>query len=332
MTVIDIHTHILSEAMIASLQKAAPSLRLQLKPIDRDTSLLEIADMLPNSFPRKGWDVEQRLTDMDSAGVDMHLLCNIPHTFLYEEDAALTATTSALLNDSIAALVRQHPERFRGLATVPMQSPELAIVELRRAMSELGLAGLHVGSNVAGRNLDDPALEAFWQVASELGAFVLVHPHRVAAGERLKSYYLANLIGNPLETTIAAASLVFGGVVERHRGIRFCMAHGGGFVPYQAGRFQHGWRVRPEPKARLKGDPQSSLATLCYDTVVHADQALEFLVGSVGASRVYLGSDYPYDMGYYDGVGQVGRLAIPQSERDLILGGNAAPLLDSRRA
>jgi aminocarboxymuconate-semialdehyde decarboxylase len=332
MTVIDIHTHVFTEAMIASMQKEAPSLRLQLKPIDHDSAVLEIADIVQNPFPRKAWDLEQRFADMDAAGVDMHLVCNVPHTFLYEEDASLAAATSAILNDSISALVRQHPKRLRGLSTLPMQAPELAARELRHAMSELGLIGVHVGSNVEGRNLDDPALEPVWQAAGELRAFILVHPHRIAARDRMKSYYLTNLIGNPLETTIAAASLVFGGVVERHPGIRFVLAHGGGFVPYQAGRFQHGWNVRPEPKVRLKGDPQASLARLCYDTILHSDETLAFLVGSAGASRVYLGSDYPFDMGYYDGVGQVGRLPIPQPERDLILGGNVAPLFQSEQA
>src|ERR687895_14791 len=148
MTVIDIHTHVFTEAMIASMQRTAPSLRLQLKPIDRDSAVLEIADIVQNPFPRQAWDLEQRFADMDASGVDMHLICNVPHTFLYEENASLAAATSTILNDSIAALVRQHPKRFRGLATVPMQSPDLAAQELRRAMRELGLIGLQVGSNI----------------------------------------------------------------------------------------------------------------------------------------------------------------------------------------
>src|SRR4029079_6451304 len=122
MTVIDIHTHVFTEAMIAAVEKAAPSLKCQLKPIDRDTAMLGMVDVERNSFPRKGWDIEQRLADMDAAGVDIHLLCTIPYTVLSDDDAAVAAATSTLLNDSIAALVRQHPNRFRGLATVPMQS------------------------------------------------------------------------------------------------------------------------------------------------------------------------------------------------------------------
>ena len=331
MTVIDIHTHVFTEAMVASMQKEAPSLRLQLKPIDKDSAVLEIADIVQNPFPRQAWDLEQRFEDMDAAGVDMHLVCNVPHTFLYEEDASLAAATSAILNESTAALCKQHPKRLRGLATIPMQSPELAVRELRRAMGELGLVGLHVGSNVDGRNLDDPALEPVWQAAGELGAFILVHPHKIAARERMKSYYLTNLIGNPLETTLAAASLVFGGVVERHPGITFCLAHGGGFVPYQVGRLIHGWSVRPEPKLRLKGDPKASLDRLCFDTILHADAPLAFLVGEAGASRVYLGSDYPFDMGYQGGVDQIRRLKIAEAERKLILGDNMAPRFEVKQ-
>jgi aminocarboxymuconate-semialdehyde decarboxylase len=206
---------------------------------------------------------------MEAMEVDTQLVSNVPQTFLYDQEPALTAATSALLNEAISGLVREHPDRFRGLATLPMQTPERAAAELRRAMRGLGLKGAHIGSNVQGRNLDDPALEPVWQAADELGAFMLVHPYNIVGRERMKSYYLQNLIGNPLETTIAAASLVFGSVIERHPRIRFCFAHGGGFAPYQAGRFRHGWKVRPEGKAHLKDGPAASLDRLLYDTILH---------------------------------------------------------------
>jgi aminocarboxymuconate-semialdehyde decarboxylase len=149
----------------------------------------------------------------------------------------------------------------------------------------------------------------------------------VAGADRLKSYYLTNLIGNPLDTSIAIASLVFGGVLERHPALTFCFSHGGGFIPYQAGRLAHGWNVRSEPKARLATSPEASLARLTYDTILHSKAALEFLVGSVGPSRVMLGSDYPFDMGTLDCVRQVRALAIPEADRASVLGDRARALL-----
>src|SRR5437763_8960580 len=174
-----------------------------------------------------------------------------------------------------------------------MQAPKLAADELRHAMGKLGLRGVHIGSNVAGKNLDDPELEPVWATAAELGAFILLHPINVAGADRLSSYYLTNLIGNPLDTTIAAACLVFSGVMERHPQLKICLAHGGGFVPYQAGRLVHGWQVRTEPKRKLTKPPTDSLKRFYFDTIVHSKEALEFLVDTAGADQVLLGSDYP---------------------------------------
>jgi aminocarboxymuconate-semialdehyde decarboxylase len=194
-------------------------------------------------------------------------------------------------------------------------------------MRVLDLRGAQIGSNIAGKNLDDPALEPVWATAAELGAFILVHPINVAGMDRLSSYYLNNLIGNPLDTTIAAACLVFGGVLERHPTLKICLAHGGGFVPYQAGRFEHGWHVRTEPKKKLKKPPTESLDRFYFDTIVHSKAVLEFLVGRAGAGRVMLGSDYPFDMGMPDGVRQVRGLSIPVADQAVILGGGAQALL-----
>ena len=324
---IDVHAHILTEEMIRLMQKEAPSVAPQLRRLDERSAVLEVAGIMQRPFPREAWDLEWRFRDMEKYQVDIQLLSNGPQTFLYEQDASVAATFAAIQNDQIAALVGQYPDRFQGLATLPLQAPERAAEELRRAMGSLGLRGVHIGSNVQGRNLDDPNLEPIWAVAQEFGAFVLVHPHKIAAGDRLKSYYFKNLIGNPLETTIAAASLVFGGVLERYPRIHFCFSHGGGFVPYQAGRFVHGWTVRPESKEFLDKGPSESLGRIYYDTILHSKAALQFLIGSAGASHVLLGSDYPFDMGYFDGVRQVRSLPISESDQALILGDSARTLL-----
>ena len=325
---INVHAHILAEETMALMRKEAPRIGPRMERIDDDFAVLDVAGSRYRPFPRGGWDMQRRLSDMDAAGVDAQIVCNTPQTFLYNQDPSLTATLAGLQNDEIAKAVAANPKRLIGLATLPMQAAALAGDELRRAVRSLGLKGAQIGSNVNGRNLDDPTLEPLWTVANELRAFIMVHPTQVAGADRLGSYYLVNLIGNPLDTTIAAACLVFGGVVARYPGIRFLMVHGGGFVPYQAGRFRHGWQVRPEPRTALKVPPDAALDRLYFDTIVHSQSALEFLVSSAGASRVLLGSDYPYDMGTLDCVRQVRALSLAEPDKATILGGTARALLD----
>ena len=324
---IDVHAHILAEETMALMREEAPKIGPRIECIDDDFAVLEVAGSRYRPFPRGGWDMERRLSDMDEAGVDVQLISNTPQTFLYNQDPALTATLAGLQNDQIAKAVAASPKRLIGLATLPMQAPGLAADELRRTVRSLGLKGAQIGSNVNGRNLDDPALEPLWAAADELAAFIMVHPTQVAGAERLKSYYLTNLIGNPLDTTIAAACLVFGGVIGRYPRIKFLMVHGGGFVPYQAGRFRHGWQVRPEPRANLKAPPDATLDKLYFDTIVHSRAALEFLVASSGAQRVLLGSDYPFDMGTLECARQVRALSVSDADKATILGGAVMTLL-----
>jgi aminocarboxymuconate-semialdehyde decarboxylase len=264
---------------------------------------------------------------MAAAEVDVQVLSATPQTYFYDQEPSVAAACAALQNDQIAKLVKAHPDRFFGIATLPMQAPQRAEDELTRAVSSLGLRGAMIGSNAQGKNLDDPVLEPIWAAAAALGAFMLVHPVQVAGAERMRSYYLNNLIGNPLDTTIAAACLVFGGVLERHPTLNVLLVHGGGFVPYQAGRWVHGWHVRPEPKVNLKRSPEPWLDRFYYDTILHAQPQLEFLVGSVGPARVLLGSDYPYDMGTGECVRQVKALPIPEADKAAVLNGNAVRLL-----
>ena len=324
---IDIHSHVLTEETMAMLRKEAPKVAPQLKPIDAGFAVLEVGGTPYRPFPRGGWEIEARLADMDAAEVDMQVLSATPQTYLYDQESALAAACAAVQNDQIAKLVAAQPDRFLGIATLPMQAPQRAADELSRAVRTLGLRGTMIGSNVQGRNLDDPALEPLWAAAAELDAFVLIHPVNVAGIDRLRSYYLNNLIGNPLDTTIAAACLVFSGVLERYPTLKICLAHGGGFVPYQAGRWAHGWKVRPEPKVNLKQSPKPWIDRFYYDTILHAKNQLEFLVGEVGPSRVLLGSDYPYDMGTGECVRQVKALSISESDKATVLGTQAWSLL-----
>ncbi len=324
---IDIHAHILTEETIRLLQSEAPKIAPKLSRIDDQFSILEVAGNTYRNFPRGGWDVERRLQDMAASKVDAQVLSVCPQTFVYAQPPALATVFARIQNEQLAKLVKARPERFLAMATLPMQAPRQAADELRHAVDVLGLRGAQIGSNIAGKNLDDPELEPVWATAAELDVFILVHPINVAGADRLSSYYLANLVGNPLDTTIAAACLVFGGVLERYPSLKFCLAHGGGFVPYQAGRFVHGWQVRTEPKKNLRKPPAEAIKRFYFDTIVHSKDALEFLVGWAGIDRVLLGSDYPFDMGMPDGVLQVRGLSIEPAEQASILGERAHALL-----
>jgi aminocarboxymuconate-semialdehyde decarboxylase len=326
---IDIHAHILAEDTIKLLQREAPKVAPKLTDVDEQFGTLDVAGQVYRQFPRGGWDLERRLADMAASKVDVQLLSVCPQTFVYSQPPAVAAAFARIQNEQLAKLAKAKPERFLGIATLPMQSPKLAADELRHAMRKLDLRGAQIGSNIAGKNLDDPQFEPVWATAAELGAFILLHPINVAGMDRLGSYYLNNLIGNPLDTTIAAACLVFGGVLERHPALKICLAHGGGFVPYQSGRFLHGWHVRAEPKKKLKKPPTESIDRFLFDTIVHSKDVLEFLVGHAGADRVLLGSDYPFDMGAPDGVRQVRGLSVSPADKAAILGERALSLLSA---
>ena len=325
---IDTHTHILTQETAALLTKAGA--KVSITPADDESAAFDVMGTVYRPFPTGGFDIARRLRDMDAAGVDVHVLSATPQTYLYNLDPALSATLAAIQNDQMAKHIAAHPDRFWGIATLPLAQPAAAADELRRAMSKLGLRGAMFASNVKGINLDDPMFEPLWACAEELGAFMFIHPNNIAGADRLKSYYLANLIGNPLDTTIAAASLVFGGVMDRYPKLKVMLAHGGGFTPYQAARWEHGWAVRPEPKKNVLQQPKNIAGRFFYDTILHSAPVLEFLIKHTGADRVLLGSDYPYDMGMPDCVSHVRGLQISDADKASILGGRAETLLSGK--
>jgi len=327
---IDTHTHILTQETAALLTKAG--VKVTITPDDAESAALDVGGTMYRPFPTGGFDIPRRLRDMDGMGVDVHVLSATPQTYLYNQESALGAVLSAIQNDQMAKHIAAHPDRFLGIATLPMQDPVRAADELRRAITKLGLRGSMFASNIMGKNLDDPSFEPLWSTAEELGAFLFIHPNNVAGADRLKSYYLQNLIGNPLDTTIAAACLVFGGVLDRHPKLKICLAHGGGFTPYQAARWEHGWAVRPEPKKNVPTQPKNIAGRFMYDTILHSTPVLEFMIAQAGADHVLLGSDYPYDMGMMDCVKHVRSLKISDADKATILGSNAEALLSGKKS
>ena len=203
---IDAHAHICTEETMNLLNKETPKVASSLKQIEKDVFEWTVAGVPYRPLPLGGFDIEQRLKDMKASDVDMQVLSNTPQTFLYNQDAGMTAAACIVQNDQIAKHVRDYPRSFYGIATLPMQAPKAAADELERAIGKLNLKGMQIGSNINGKNLDEPEFEPVWAVANQHHAFCMVHPNNVAGIDRMKKYYLNNLIGNPVDTTIAAAS------------------------------------------------------------------------------------------------------------------------------
>jgi aminocarboxymuconate-semialdehyde decarboxylase len=227
---------------------------------------------------------------------------------------------SELLNDSFAEDLRNWggAMRFWPLANVPMQDGPAAAKELERTVAHHGFRGAMIATNVAGANLDEPRFDPFWQKAQELSVPVVLHPFAVIGPDRLERFYLNNAIGNPTDTTIAAASLIFGGVLDRFPDLQIVLMHGGGFVPYQYGRFDAAYTVRPEPKVNGAGMPRDYLRRFLFDTIVFRPAVLRYLIETVGADRVVLGTDYPFDMGDYTPLGHLAESGVDAAAQTAI--------------
>lgn len=330
---IDVHAHMLPLDALREMQRLAPDVA---PTFTRDPGTgLELGSIGGKPFGPFGpglYDPEHRLREYDAWSIDRQAVSPIPFAFYYGLDPDLGATFARLQNDALAAIVRAFPDRFVALGTVPLQDVPAAAAELERCMTRLGFRGAEIGTNVAGRNLDEPDLEPFWAAAERLDAFLFVHPEQVAAADRLPRYFMLNTVGNPLDTTIAIASLILGGVLEAHPRLKLCFAHGGGFAPYQVGRFDTGWRRRANARGKITRPPSDYLKLLHFDALLFDPLALTYLVRAFGSDRVLLGTDFPFEMRPEDPVAMVE--AVPDlsgADREAILGGNAARLLGLAR-
>ena len=268
------------------------------------------------------------LAVQDAAGIDRVVLCPWVALLPYDAEPDEGLRRCRVQNGGLAALQAAHPERISVLGAVPLQDPQLAATELEALMASGAFAGVEVAASVRGAYLGDERFAPFWAAAEATRALVFVHPTtRGFQAPVFEDYYLWNLVGNPMETTIAGAHLVLAGVLERHPDLRMLLAHGGGALAALRGRLRHGHAVQTQARARLREAPEASLRRLYYDTVTHDPALLRALVEFAGADHVLLGSDYPFDMADPRPADTVAAAGLDPDDERAVLGANAARLL-----
>jgi aminocarboxymuconate-semialdehyde decarboxylase len=273
------------------------------------------------------WDLDKRLAAMDAAGIQLHALSltmPMPHLAAGERGAEL----ARIYNDAVVQAHAAHPDRFVGCAALPLNDITRSIAELERIGGMTGIRAVYSPTNISGKELSDPSLFPLYEQIQALNLPLMLHPHPAVVGlDRMQKFYLPNLLGNPFDTTLAVAHLVFGGVMDRFPRLNVLLPHAGGAFPYLYGRIQKGQAAIPDLRNVAERPASDYLKRFYYDTITHSPAALKYLVDLVGADRVVLGSDYCFNMGYERPRDIVGQLAISPADRDRILFANARHLL-----
>lgn len=324
----DVHAHCVPPSFRDWLETSGPGHGLEFLETDRGTRV-RFAGRFTSGFLRDSVsDLDQRLTDMDRMGIDVQLLAGWVDFTAYDLPASSGMALSQVQNDSLAEEAAKHPARLLPVATLPLQDPAAAVKELDRAMSDLGMVGIQIATTVGDDWLDRAGLDPVWEAAEDLGAFVVLHPMAPLTGVVMDRYFMDNAVGRPAETTIALAGLVLSGVFERHPRLQMCAVHGGGFLPYQIGRLDRAHEVMPALAAtEIERRPSEYLAGLYVDTVVHNPAALRFLIDTLGADHVLVGTDYPFEMGDVDPVSLLDSVPdLDPTDREAILTGNGRRL------
>ncbi|MBO0739103.1 MAG: amidohydrolase [Alphaproteobacteria bacterium] len=277
----------------------------------------------------QGNSPEKRIGDMDRMGIDIQAISPAPRQTYYGADPDLGREAARAVNDFIAEICGRYPDRFVGLGTVPLQAPELAIAELERLHASLGFRGIEIMTHVAGEDLSAERFRKIFARCEELGLVVFMHPDGFTEARRFADHYFNNVIGNPLDSTVALHHLIFGGVLAQSPNLKLVVAHGGGFLPAYPGRIDHAAAARPDCCERIRRMPTTYLKRVYFDALVYTHHQLEYLVGEYGADHILMGTDYPADMGEVDPIGMIeGAPGLDDAERRAILGRNAARLLN----
>lgn len=322
--VIDTHTHYFPKTFLELMGRdgAAEGADYIETP---EGFIVQAAGFRNGPLSSRYWDLEGRVADMDATGITMQVLSlTAPMTYWASRD--LSERLARAYNDACAEAHRRYPDRFIGLATLPLPDIDRSLRELERARGLSGIHGVYMGTHVNGRDLSDPAFLPVFQAIEAAGLPVFLHPLIVLGGQRLKPFYLGNLLGNPFEAAVAAAHLIFGGVLDRCPRLEVSLPHAGGALPILTGRLDHGQRVRKEG-AHMPRPPSDYLRRFTYDTISHAPEILRWVISQVGIDRVVLGSDYTFDMGYARPLEVLDALDLTQEERAMILESTAATIL-----
>lgn len=330
MTTYDVHAHALVPDALSEMAAAYPDHGPRLFEEDGDTFLSYPGRARLGPLPRGIFDPEVRRREMDERRVDIQVIAIAPPNYFYHAPAEVGIDFARIQNDHLMALSDGAPDRFHAFGTLPLQDVDASLTELERILDHPRVRGVQIGTNIDGTDLDDPRLEAFWSALEAANMPVWIHGDQrsLAGADRLGKYYLQNFIGQPLESTIAMGYLIFGGVLERHPDLRFGWVHGGGFLPYQIGRWDHGWGVRPEAVQVIADTrPSEYFGRMWFDTLTHDPLSLDFLGRRVGWDHVVLGSDYPFDMASVDPVGGVDAIELSDEDRARVLESNALEFL-----
>jgi aminocarboxymuconate-semialdehyde decarboxylase len=326
-TAVDIHAHYFPERFFSIVEEAGQPFDARIDRSHAAGPVIEVKGTRTLPLEVTYWDLEPRIKAMNRAKVDVHAL-SLTAPMVYFADGPTGLRLARAVNDAMDAAHTAYPDRFVGCATLPMQDPKLALQELERVKDLRGIRGIYLGTNVNGRDLSEPDFAPIFARCEALRLPVLLHPFNVIGAARLGKFYLNNFLGNPFDTAIAAAHLVFGGVLDRHPRLEVCLPHAGGALPYLVGRLTHGQAVRPETKGVARRPFERYVRRFTYDTISHSPHLLKFLIDTVGADRVMLGSDYCFDMGYTRPVDVVTRrLHLSRADQRRILGTTAARLL-----
>ncbi|OMJ20440.1 2-amino-3-carboxymuconate-6-semialdehyde decarboxylase [Smittium culicis] len=297
---IDFHTHILPENIPDFEKKFGYGGFIKLQHNEKEADKMDMIKDGKNfrTIECNCYSPTKRIEENELTGVNVQVLSTVPVMFSYWAKPYDALEVSVFLNDHIADIVQQHPKKYIGLGTVPLQNIDYAIKELKRCVKELGLAGVQIGSHVNGTNLGEPVFEPFWKAVEELDTVVFIHPWDMDQGSRNSKYWFPWLIGMPTETTTSICSLMFSGIYDRYPNLKIVYAHGGGSFLGTLGRIIHGYECRPDLVAcDTVNHPLKTLKKLYFDSLVHDEDALKLMISKIGTDRIVLGSDYPFPLG-----------------------------------